>query len=326
MRRRDFIALVGGAAAWPVSARAQQNSPTIGYLSVRTAEGDVPMVNAVRQGLKDAGYVEGSSVSIEYRFASGQYDRLVALAEDLVRRNVAVIITGGGESAVFAAKAATSRIPIVFNIAEDPVQMGLVASLNRPGGNMTGVTSLLGALGTKQLGLIRELVPKTAVIALLVDPQVAPWVEALIAGTETAARATGQKLLVFRASSDGELEAALAAIAQQQAGALLVPASPYLYTRRERLIAFAARQALPAIYSRREHALAGGLMSYGTSTEELYGQVGLYAGRILSGVKPADLPVVQATRFELVINVRTAKTLGLEIPPTLLARADEVIE
>ena len=256
---------------------------------------------------------------------TGNYDRLPALAEDLVRRNVAVIVTAGGEISALAAKAATGKIPIVFNIGEDPVKYGLVASLNRPGGNMTGVTSLLGALGTKQLGLLRDLVPKTGVIAMLVNPN-DTWAEAQIANTEAAALAVGQQLVVLRASTEQDIDAAFAAMVQQRASSLLVAASPFFVTRADHLIALAARHALPAIYFRREIADAGGLMSYGSSTAELYGQIGTYVGKILNGANPADLPVMQAIKFELVINLKTAKAFGLEIPPTLLARADEVIE
>jgi len=328
MKRREFITLIGGAAAaWPLAARAQRPPiPTIGYLSTRSSSGEASMLAAFEQGLRAAGYVGGSNVTIEYRWGDGRYDRLPALAEDLVRRNVAAIVTAGGETSALAAKAATTSIPIIFNIADDPVRIGLVTSLNRPGGNATGVTSLLGVLGTKQLGLIGELVPKTAVVALLVDPSAGPWVETLTANAEEAARTIGQKLVVIRAADGRQLEAAFATIDQQQAGALIVPASPYLYTRTNDLVAFAARRALPAIYFRREVALAGGMMTYGTNTAELYVQIGMYTGKILTGTKPADLPVMQATRFELIINMKTVKALGLEIPPTLLARADEVIE
>jgi putative tryptophan/tyrosine transport system substrate-binding protein len=327
MRRREFITLIVGAAAtWPLVARAQQSAmPVIGYLSARSAESDVPMLAAFRQGLNKMGYIEGKNVTLEYRRGGGQYNRLPALAEDLVERQVAVIVTGGGDITALAAKAATAKIPIVFNGAEDPVRAGLVASLNRPGGNITGVTSLLGALGEKQLGLLRELVPGAAMIGMLVDPN-DPWIASETTSAQAAARSVGQQLIVLRASSEREIDAAFAILVQQRAGALLVVASPFFVTRADYLIALAARHALPAIYFRREIADAGGLISYGTSTEELYGQMGVYAGKILNGAKPADLPVMQATKFELVINLKTAKALGLTIPPTLLARADEVIE
>jgi putative tryptophan/tyrosine transport system substrate-binding protein len=327
MRRRDFIKLFGGAAAtWPLVARAQQPAmPTIGYLSARSSESDVSMLAAFHQGLKETGYVVGKNVAIEFRWGDGQYDRLPALAEDLVRRNVAVIVTSGGEISALAAKAETAKIPIVVNVGEDPVRLGLVASLNRPGGNITGVTSLLGTLVTKQLGLLRDLVPNAGVIAMLVNPN-ETWTETQTTSAEVAARAVGQPLLILRASTEREIDAAFVALGQQRVGALLVASSPFFVTRADYLIALVARHALPAIYFRREIADAGGLMSYGTSTAELYGQVGVYTGRILKGEKPADLPVMQATKFEFVINLKTAKALGLEISPMLLARADEVIE
>jgi putative ABC transport system substrate-binding protein len=310
----------------PPRAYAQQPAmPTIGYLSARSAESDVSMLSAFRQGLKEAGYVVGKNVAIEFRWGDGQYDRLPALAEDLVRRNVAVIVTGGGEISARAAKAATGKIPIVFNVGEDPVRAGLVTSFNRPGGNATGVTSLLGTLGTKQLGLLRDLVPKAGVIALLVNPN-DTWAQTQIADTEAAARAVGQQLAILRASTQSDIDAAFASLVQGQVIGLLVATSPFFVTQADHIIALAARRALPAIYFRREIAEAGGLMSYGSSTAELYGQMGSYAGKILGGANPADLPVVLATKFELVVNLKTAKTLGLEIPPNLFARADEVIE
>jgi len=327
MQRREFITLLGGAAvAWPLAARAQQPAmPVIGYLSARSSESDVSMLAAFHQGLKETGYVVGKNVAIEFRWGDGQYDRLPALAEDLVRRNVAVIVTSGGEISALAAKAATTKIPIVFNVGEDPIRIGLIASLNRPGGNITGVTSLLGVLGTKQLGLLRDLVPKAALIAMLVNPN-DTWGETQITNTEASARAIGQQLVVLRASTERDIDAAFVTLVQQRVGALLVAASPFFVVRADYLIALAARHALPAIYFRREIADAGGLMSYGTSTAELYGQIGAYAGKILNGANPADLPVMQATKFELVINLKTAKALGLTVPPMLLARADEVIE
>ena len=283
------------------------------------------MVAEFQRGLQETGFTAGTNVAIEYRWADGQYDRLPALVEELVKRNVTVLVTSGGETSALAAKAATTTIPIVFNIADDPVQFGLVASLNRPGGNLTGVASLLGAMGTKQFGLIHELAPKAAMVAMLVNPN-DPWSEPLAAGTDAAARAMGQRLLVLRAKTNGEIDAAYETLVRERAGALLVAASPYFVTRADHLIVLAARHALPTIYFRREIAQAGGLMSYGTSTAELYGQMGVYAGKILNGAKPDDLPVMQATKFELIINIKTAKTLGLDIPPTMLARADEVLE
>ena len=327
MRRRDFISLVGGSAvAWPIAARAQQPTmPVIGYMSARSAESDVPMLAAFRRGLNETGYVADQNVVIEFRFAEGRYDRLPALAEDLVSRKVAVIVTAGGEGAALAAKAATTSIPIVFNVGEDPVRFGLVISLNRPGGNATGVTSLLGGLGTKRLGLLRELVPNADVVAMLVNPN-DPWAAAETSDTQSAAHSVGQHLTVLKASTELDIDAAYAMLIQQRAAALLVAASPLFVTRAKQLIGLSARHALPTIYHRREMAYAGGLMSYGSSTAEGYGQMGVYAGKILRGIKPVDLPVQQPTKFELIINLKTAKALGLEIPPTLLARADEVIE
>ena len=330
MKRRDFIAGLGAAASCPIlgplAARAQQPAmPVIGYLSARSSKSDVSMLSAFQQGLKEAGYVVGRNVAIEFRWGDGQYERVPALAEDLVRSNVTVIVTSGGEIAALAAKAATTTIPIVFSVGEDPVRYGLVASLNRPGGNVTGVTSLLGALGAKQLGVLRDLVPKSGVIAMLVNPD-DPWAKTQITNTEAAALAVEQQLLVLRASTEADIYTAFATVVRSKIGALLVVNSPFFVTQANHLIMLSARHALPTIYFRREIADAGGLMSYGSNTAELYGQMGKYVGKVLGGANPADLPVMQATRFELVINLKTARALGLEIPPTLLARADEVIE
>jgi putative ABC transport system substrate-binding protein len=299
--------------------------PVIGYLSARSSGSDVAMLSAFHRGLNESGYAVGKNVAIEFRWGDGQYDRLPALAEDLVRRNVAVIVTSGGELSALAAKQATSRIPLVISVGEDPVRYGFVASLNRPGGNITGVTSLLGTLGAKQLGLLRDLVPKAGMVAMLVNPD-DPWAELQITNTEAAALAVSQPLMVLRANTRPDIDAAFATLVEKQIGALLVANSPFFVTQAEYLIARSVRLALPTVYFRREMADAGGLMSYGSSTAELYGQLGTYAGKILGGANPADLPFMQATRFELVINLKTARTLGLEIPPTLLARADEVIE
>jgi putative ABC transport system substrate-binding protein len=326
IRHRAFITLLGGAAAWPLAARAQQRPmPVIGYLSTRSPETDVPMLAAIRRGLSETGYVEGRNVAIEYRWGRGQYGRMQALAEELVARQVAVIITAGGEPAALAAKAATANIPLVVNMAEDPVRMGFVASLNRPGGNITGVTSLLGAQGAKQLGLLRELVPQASIMGLLVDPSM-PWAESLTTETQSAARAVGQRLVVAGASSESDIDANVTRLVQQGAGALLVTASPFFFTRADYLIGLIARHALPAVYWRREIAEAGGLMSYGSSTAELYGHVGVYAGKILNGANLADLPIVQPTKFEFVINAKTAKALGIKVSDNLLSLADEVIE
>src|SRR5262245_20907261 len=280
MKRRAFITLLGGAAMWPITARAQQAAaPAIGYLSMRSAESDVPMLAAFRQGLNEMGFIEGKNVGIEYRYGGGQYDRLPALAEDLVRRQVAVIVTGGGGPAALAAKAATVKVAVVFNVGEDPVRTGLVASLNRPGGNLTGVTSLLEQLGAKQLGLVRELVPKAAAIAMLVNPN-DTWAETQITNTEAAARAVRQELIVLKAGTEDDIDTVFTTLVPRRAGALLVAASPLFATRANHLIALVARHAVPAIYFRREMADAGGLMSYGSSTAELYGQMGIYAGKI----------------------------------------------
>jgi putative ABC transport system substrate-binding protein len=324
MRRRKFITLLGGAAAvWPLAARAQQASmPVIGYFSARSPVTDGPMLSAFRQGLNDTGFVEGRNVAMEFRWAEGRDDRLLELAHDLVRRRVAVIITTGGESTARAVKAATSDIPIVFISGIDPVESGLVASLNRPGGNLTGVSSFLLPVIPKQIGLLSELAPNAILMGALIGAATA----FRIAELEDAARAVGRRLIILKASTDGEIELALEAFIQQRVQALLVGPSPLFVTRMDRLVAFAARHSLPAMYSRRELVDAGGLVSYASSTAEGYRQLGIYAGRILKGEKPSELPVVQPTKFELVINLKTAKALGLEIPPMLLARADEVIE
>ena len=325
-RRELLVALGGAAAAWPLAARAQQPAmPVIGYLSMRSAKSDLPMLAAFRQGLNETGFVEGKNVTIEYRWGDGQYDRLPAFAANLVRQRVAVIVTSGGGPAALAAKMATTEIPVVFNMGEDAVRAGLIASINRPGGNLTGVMSLLDILGAKQLGLLRELVPRASTIAMLVNPN-DTWAEKQIAHTQVAARELGQELIVLNASADSEINAAFSTMSNRRAGALLVVASPLFVTRADHLVALAASHALPAIYFRRELADAGGLMSYGSSTNEMYSQMGIYTGKILNGAKPADLPVIQPTKFVLVINLKTARALGLEVPPKLLALADEVIE
>ena len=327
MRRRQFITLLGGAAAaWPLAASAQQPTvPVVGYLSARSPKTDASVLAAFRQGLSESGYIEGNNVTIELRWGDGRYDVLPELAADLVRRRVSVIATGGGTPPALAAKAATTTIPVLFVTAGDPVQEGLVASLSRPGGNVTGVGTFFFALGPKQLGLMRELVPNADLFALLVDPHMAS-AESQAVETEAAGRATGQRFLVLRASSESEIDSAFATLVAQRAGAILVLASPFFFTRAHYLITLAARHSLPAMYFRRELVEAGGLMSYGTSTAETYRQLGNYAGKILSGVKPAELPVIQSTKFEFVINLQTARALGLTIPPGLLAIADEVIE
>jgi putative ABC transport system substrate-binding protein len=324
MRRREFIALVGGAAAaWPLGVRAQhQPMPVIGFLSAITSYG--PFLVAFRKGLADAGYVEGENVAIEYRWAEGRYDQLPELASELVRRQVAVIVAAGGNQSARAAKAATTTVPIVF-YSGDPVAEGLVSSLNRPGGNMTGMSTFAPALGGKRVDLLRELLPGASALAMLINPNYAP-AAAEAAETENAARALGHKLSVFKASSEGGIEAAFATLAQQRPDALIVGADPFFNSRREQLATLAVRNSILAIYVWREFVVAGGLMSYGDDFADGYRQLGIYVGRILKGANPADLPVIRPTKFELVINLKTAKALGLKFPPTMLATADEVIE
>jgi len=325
MRRRDFIMLVGGAvAAWPFAARAQQPTmPVVGFLRSATLA-DVPhWVAAFRQGLKEAGFVEGQNVAIEFRSADNQLDRLPALVADLIRQPVAVIL--GNTDAALAAKAATTTVPIVFASGSDPVRDGLVASLNRPGGNVTGLVYFAAVLGAKRLELLRQLVPRATTIAVLVNPNT-PLTEAERKDVQAAAQAIGQQLIIFDISSDRDIETAFAAFVQRGAGALLVGTGGFLNSNRERIAAVANRHALPASYSQREGVVAGGLMSYGPSISDAYRQAGIYSGRILNGEKPADLPVIRSTKFELVLNLKTAKALGLTIPPSLLVAADEVIE
>jgi putative tryptophan/tyrosine transport system substrate-binding protein len=325
MRRREFMAGLGSAVAWPLVARAQQPAmPVIGYLGAQSADDDYKNVTfPFLQGLKDTGYVEGQNVAIEYRWAENQPDRLPALAADLVRRRVAVIVVNG--TAALAAKAATTTIPIVFVTGADPVALGLVASLNRPGANVTGIANLAGELAPKQLQLLRQLIPTAVVFGILVDPAF-PSTQSQIADLQAAARTLGLELIVENARTDSDLETAFATFSQQNVGAVLAGVSTLFNRRTEQLAAVAARHALPAMFPFREFALAGGLMSYGSSVGYLYRQVGIYTGRILKGEKPADLPVQQVTKIDLVINRKTAKALGLTIPETLLATADEVIE
>jgi putative ABC transport system substrate-binding protein len=325
--RREFITLLGDAAvAWPLAARAQQPTmPVVGFLSGAAPGPFTHLVAAFREGLKETGYIEGQNATIEYRWAEGHYERLPVLAVDLVRRQVAVIAATGGTRAGLAAKAATATIPIVFSSGADPIKAGLVASLNRPGGNITGVYLLIGELDPKKLGLLRELVPHASVIAVLLNPNSAE-VRARSAVVQEAARTVGQQIHILHASTERELETAFASLVQLRAGALVVGSDPFFNSRRGQLIALAARYAIPAIYEGREYALAGGLISYGTSLAEGYRQVGLYAGRILKGEKPMDLPIVQSTKFEFVINLKTAKALGFTVPNSMQLLADEVIE
>ena len=324
MRRREFITLVGGAAVtWPLSARAQQAAmPVIGYLS-GTSTG--PHVAAYLRGLNNAGFVEGRNVAIEFRWAEGHYERLPALAAELVRRQVTVIGALGGVHTALAAKAATTTLPIVFANGSDPMKFGLVASLNRPGGNITGVSFFTAELEAKRLGLLHELVPRVTDVAVLLNPTNANAENQLKELTE-AARTLGLQLHFQQAGSEREFDAVFVAIVRTRAGALLVASDPFFFTRRETLVSLAARHAIPAIYEWREFAEAGGLVSYGTHLSDAYRHAGAYTGRILNGEKPADLPVMRSTKFEFVLNLKTARGLGLEVPPGLSARADEVIE
>jgi putative tryptophan/tyrosine transport system substrate-binding protein len=325
MSRREFIGLLGLTATWPLSARAQAIVPAIGVMSGRTPEDSKHLMAAFHEGLGEAGFVEGKNVTIEYRWALGRYDRLPALATDLVKRDVAVLVAVGGDVSAVAARQATSTIPIVFGTGSDPVDAGLVASLGRPGGNATGYSLVTNDLEPKRLGILHDLVPNAAVIGVLLNPNFPPAASQL-AALENAALAITQRLAVFRASNDIGLDASLASIVEQRVGALLVTADPYFATQRDRIVAFAAQNRLPAIYQFREYAVAGGLISYGPRITDAYRQAGLYAGQILKGAKPADLPIVLPTKYEFVINLKAAKALGLTIPSGLISFADEVVE
>jgi putative ABC transport system substrate-binding protein len=327
VRRRDFVALLGGAAAaWPLAVRAQQAAmPVIGFLSTLSPESNTPRLAAFDRALKEFGFVDGRNVAIEYRFVQGQYDRLPEMADELIRRQVAVIVAAGGEPSALAAKSATSTTPIVFVMGSDPVKAGLVTSYNRPGGNLTGINILTDTLEAKRLGLLRELVPRAVAVGLLWNPRFAS-AESQLRDVQEAARVINMTIRVLPASTDREIELAFETVAQERIRALAVAADPFLTMSGDKIVALAARAAVPAMYEFRGQVAAGGLMSYGIDIVDVYRQAGVYVGRILKGEKPADLPVLQPTKFELVINLKTAKALGLNVPDRLLALADEVIE
>ena len=328
MRRREFITLVGGTtAAWPLAARAQQIAmPVVGFLGAGSLDNYVLYLAAFRKGLNETGFVEAQNVAIEYRWAGGQYDRMTELAVDLVRRGVAVIAVPGSPPGARAAKAATSTIPIVFSVGEDPVKLGLVASIGRPEGNAIGINFFTGEVVAKRLTLLHELVPGAARVAVFINPSDAPRAESLRSEVQAAAHASGMQLQILSPSTSREIDMAFEALVRERADALFVGPDAFFNTRRVQLATMAARHAVPTAFAVREYVDAGGLMSYGTSLADMYPEVGVYTGRILKGVKPADLPVVQSSKFELVINLQTAKMLGIDVPPSLLARADEVIE
>ena len=326
MRRREFITLLGGAAAaWPLAARAQQQLPVIGILSSRSRATDALLIAVIRQGLNDTGFVEGRNVSIEYRWAEGNYNRLAALAADLVRRKVAVIVTIGGDVAALAAKAATTTLPVIFTVATDPVRSGLVSNLHRPGGNLTGNSGFQAELEPKRLGLLRELRPDATTIGVLVNPNVA-YIDAQLNDIRSAAADIGREIVILNASTIAEIDAAFATLRQMRVDALSVAIDAFFFDRATQIVVLAARHAVPALYFRREFTAVGGLMSYGSNADEAYRVLGVYAGRILKGEKPGDLPIQLPTKFELVINLSTARALALDVPATLLGRADAVIE
>lgn len=327
IKRREFISLLGGAgAAWPLATRAQQSAmPVIGFLSSASAQTFSRLVAAFREGLNETGYSEGRNVAIEFRYANGDYDQLTSLAADLVRRHVAVIVAGGGAVTVLAAKKAAPTTPIVFGIGDDPIKFGLVDNLSRPGGNITGVTLFISVLSGKRLQLLSEFNPSTSYIALLLNPK-NPNAEDEKKETESAARAAGRELRILPASTDEEIEATLSTLVGKNGASLLVGTDTFFFSRRDKIVGFANRHAIPALYFVREFAAAGGLMSYGTDFAREWHQAGIYTGRILKGTKPADLPVTQPTRFEFVINLKTARALAIDVPAKLLALADEVLE
>jgi putative ABC transport system substrate-binding protein len=327
LKRREVITLIGGAAAWPLAARAQRPAlPIVGVVSARSAEGSTRQSDAFRKGLAEAGFVEPQNVMVEHLWLDGQYDRLPALMADLVRRRVAVIATPGSNSSALAAKAATSTIPIVFGVADEPVRLGLVASLARPGGNATGINFFLQEVLAKRLGLLHDLVPRAVRIAVLVNPTNVSTTEATLREIPDAARALGLRIVILRASTSREIEAAFADLVRDQAEALFIAADPFFASQRVQFATLATRHGIPAAHTSREEVQAGGLMSYGTDTLDMWRQVGVYSGQILKGVKPADLPVLQSTKFELVINLQTARALGIEVPNSIQLLADEVIE
>ena len=327
MRRRDFIkAIARSAAVWPLAAGAQQSAmPVVGFFSGRSHDESANLVAAFQRGLGELGYIEGQSVTVEYRWADGQYDRLPMLATELASRSIAVVVTTGGTASAIAAKAATPTIPIVFNVTEDPVKAGLVDSLSRPGRNATGVTSLSAALDAKRFSLLHDAVPEARVFAMLVNPD-DPAAESTTATVQNTAHAGGYKLVILKANKEEDIAAAFANLDQQKPIALIVIAEPFFITRRQQLVKLATQHSIPTIYGIREFAASGGLMSYGIDVAEQYRQTGIFAGKILKGAAPADLPVLAPTKFEFVINLRTAKALGLKLPPGLVAIADEVIE
>jgi putative ABC transport system substrate-binding protein len=325
--RREFIALLGGAAAWPLAARAQQpGMPVVGLINAGSAESNALYATAFRNGLKETGHIEGQNVAVEYHWLEGQYDRLPALVADLVRRRVAVIAAPASTQAALAAKAATATIPIVFGVGEDPVTLGLVASYNRPGGNATGINFFSQEVDAKRLGLLHELVPKAVRVAVLVNPANVTVAEATLRDVQEAARTVGLQIHVLNATTIGEIDAAFATLAHERPDALFVAGDGFFNSRRMQFVTLAARDRIPAAYTNREYVAAGGLMSYGTDSADMLRQVGVYTGRILKGAKPADLPVVQSTKFEFVINLQTARALGIEVPSGVLSIADEVIE
>ena len=327
MRRRDFIGIVSSAAAWPLAARAQQPAmPVIGFITLGSSDASAGWAAAFRQGLSESGYVEGQNVTIEYHWLEGRYDVLPALMADLVRRRVAVIATPVTTAAALAAKAATNTIPIIFGVGEDPVKLGLVASLARPGGNATGINFFLQEVLAKRLGILLELQPKPVRISVLLNPADATVAETTLREVQEAARAIALPINILKASTNSEIDAAFAALASERADALFVAASNYFQSRRVQLAVLAARYRIPVILPQREFVEAGGLMSYGTDIADSVRQVGIYTGKVLKGAKPADLPVAQSTRFEFVINLQTARSLGIDLPATLLTRADKVIE